>query len=351
MGYPINQPPEMESEVMSKIDAYETVTNAIIAVMEAGEAKWSSRWATALTGDPRRANGEGYQGINYFLLSMLGHERGYVSSTWMTFKQALDLGGAVRKGEKSAPVIFYKSYERENADGETDTIRMARLYHVFNVCQIDGLPDRFQPEAAKGGATERNPDAEAILRATGANIAEDGGNRAYYRPSTDSIHLPAFDAFLSTDDYLATLAHELCHWTGAKHRLDRNLNNEFGSRDYGAEELVAELGAAFVCNQLGVAGGHIESHASYLTSWIKTMKEDKRAIFRAAAAAQAAANMVLGRTEAKAAAEPKAEPSRETQLIQLRAASPKRGRVEQDTAEDCPLFAATNQPQFDLFAA
>jgi antirestriction protein ArdC len=131
------------------------------------------------------------------------------------------------------------------------------------------------------------------LRATGAAIAEDGGNRAFYNIGADSIHLPAFDAFLSTDDYLATLAHELCHWTGAKHRLDRPQLNRFGSPAYAEEELVAEIGAAFVCSRLGIAGNHINSHAGYVDSWLQALKADKKAIFRAAAAAQRAADMVL----------------------------------------------------------
>lgn len=288
----------------TKIDAYQTVTDAIVSAIEAGRGALRNRWIGTATGNPLRVTGDQYRGINAFTLGLIGWAQGYQSSHWMTFKQALDLGGAVRKGEKSSPVVFYKQLEVEregadgdSADGERDTIRMARLYRVFNVDQIDGLPDRFrlaEPTEALP-AKERNAAAEAVLRATGAKIAEDGGNRAFYNIGTDSIHLPAFDRFLSTDDYLATLAHELCHWTGAKHRLDRPQLNRFGSPAYAEEELIAEIGAAFVCNALGIAGEHIENHAGYVENWLQALKNDKRHIFKAAAAAQSAADIVLGK--------------------------------------------------------
>lgn len=286
----------------TKIDAYQTVTDAIVSAIEAGRGALRNRWLGTATGNALRVTGDEYRGINAFTLGLIGWAQGYQSAHWMTFKQALDLGGAVRKGEKSSPVVFYKQLEVERdgddgADGERETIRMARLYRVFNVDQIDGLPDRFRlaPPTEALPAKERNAAAEAVLRATGASIAEDGGNRAFYNIGADSIHLPAFDRFLSTDDYLATMAHELCHWTGAKHRLDRPQLNRFGSPAYAEEELVAEIGAAFVCNALGIAGEHVESHAGYVENWLQALKNDKRHIFKAAAAAQAAADMVLGK--------------------------------------------------------
>lgn len=345
-----------------KIDAYETVTAAIIEMMERGGAEWIKGWATSPAALPRRVTGEAYRGINQLLLGMIGADCGFTSPTWMTFKQAKELGGMVRKGEKSSPSIYFGTVEADKGEGagegageadgaEGRRIPFARLYRVFNVDQIDGLPDRFAPPpaAAPVNPDGRNSLAESILRATGAQIGEDGGNRAYYRPATDSIHLPHFDQFRSADDYLTTLAHELCHWTGAKHRLDRNLVNAFGSKDYAREELIAELGAAFVCNAIGVAGGHIESHAAYLASWIQCLREDKRAIFRAASAAQAAADLVLaGADAAKPAPKAKAEPSRAIQLAQLKAASPMRSIQPQDGMADAPLFAAAIQP--DLFA-
>lgn len=291
----------------TKIDAYQAVTDAIIEAIEAGGAKWTRGWIMSAAGNPLRVTGDNYRGINAFLLSLISGTRGFASPTWMTFKQAIDLGGAVRKGEKSSPVVFYKQLqvERDNdgaadgGEGERDTIRMARLYRVFNVDQIDGLPDRFKlaPVDVELPAKDRNDAAEAVLRATGARIAEDGGDRAFYDIGADSVHMPAFERFLTTDDYLATLAHELCHWTGAKHRLDRPQANMFGAPAYAQEELVAEIGAAFVCNSLGVAGEHIDNHAGYVQSWLKALRNDKRMIFKAAAAAQSAADMVLGKAD------------------------------------------------------
>lgn len=287
----------------NKPDTYQTVTDAIVAAIEAGQGELRNRWIGTGGGAPRRVTGDTYRGVNAFTLGLIGWAHGYQSPHWMTFKQATDLGGGVRKGEKSSPVVFYKQLEVErdrgdaaDGDGERDTIRMARLYRVFNVDQIDGLPDRFAvPAAPELPAKERNEAAEAVLRATGAKIEEDGGNRAFYNIMADSVHLPRFAWFLSTDDYLATMAHELCHWTGAKHRLDRPQLNRFGTPAYAEEELVAEIGSAFVCNALGIAGDHIESHAGYVESWLQALKNDKRAIFKAAAAAQAAADMVLGK--------------------------------------------------------
>ena len=345
-----------------KQNAYEVVTAALIDMMEKGGAQWAQRWMTSPAAMPHRVTGEAYRGINQLILGMIGADRGFQSPTWMTFKQAKELGGMVRKGESSSPVVFFSTIEKDGEgdqggeDGESRRIAFARLYRVFNVDQIDGLPDRFAviPAAPVATGNVRNEVAEAALRATGAKISEDGGNGAFYRPSTDSIHLPTFERFNTADDYLATLAHELCHWTGAAHRLDRKLLNKFGSKDYAREELVAELGAACVCNALGVAGPHIESHAAYLTSRMKSLKEDSRAIFRAASAAQAAADRGLGRVgvSAKPAAAPKAakaEPAREVQLAKLQAVSPLRSIQPQEGLADAPLFAAMIQP--DLFAA
>ncbi len=239
----------------TKVDAYQAVTDAIIEAIEAGGAQWSRGWLMNAAGNPLRVTGDQYRGINAFLLGLISGARGFTSPTWMTFKQAIDLGGGVRKGEKSSPVVFYKQLqvEREATDGaeegESDTIRMARLYRVFNVDQIDGLPERFklaEPDVELP-AKDRNEAAEAVLRATGARISEDGGNNAFYNIGSDSVHMPKFERFLSTDDYLATLAHELCHWTGAKHRLDRPQANSFGTPAYAQEELVALSGQSAPC--------------------------------------------------------------------------------------------------------
>ena len=281
---------------MATRDIHQEVTDQIVAAIEAGTRPWSCDWLQG--GLPRRSTGEHYRGINLILLGMVASNRGYASPTWLTFNQAKALGGCVRKGEKGAPIVFFKKLERTevNDAGEEETrgIPMLRGYTVFNVDQVDGLPTGFgAPELTTLPPKARDLAAERALRSSGATIREDGGSRAYYSRRDDSVHLPAFERFTSTGGFLATLAHELVHWTGAPSRLDRAKGKAFGDADYAFEELVAEIGAAFTCARLGVAGEHIESHAAYVGSWLRALKNDKRAIFRAAALAQSAADLVL----------------------------------------------------------
>ncbi|OYW48036.1 MAG: hypothetical protein B7Y36_08295 [Novosphingobium sp. 28-62-57] len=290
---------------MAKLDTYESVTNAIIARLESGVKPWAPRWITGGAGGgmvmPRRHNGECYRGINVLLLWATAEDRGYRAPTWMTFKQALELGGAVRKGEKGTMIVFFKKLkiteQNEAGEDQDKQIPMLRTYFVFNVEQIDGLPAKYYPaEVELVGGKDRDEAAEAALRSCGANILE-RGDKAFYVPSQDYVNMPSFDRFHTASGYLATLAHELVHWTGAKHRLDRDQKGAFGSKDYAAEELVAEIGAAFIGARLGFVGEHIDNHASYLASWLKALKNDKRAIFRAATMAQAAADMVLANAD------------------------------------------------------
>lgn len=297
---------------MAKLDTYEAVTNAIIARLEAGTKPWAPDWIAGGAGGgmimPRRHNGETYRGINVLLLWGAADIAGYRAPTWMTFKQALDLGGAVRKGEKSTTIVFFKkltvTQQNEAGQDEDRQIPMLRTYCVFNVEQIDGLPAEYYPAQVElVGGKERDEAAEAALRSCGADIRE-SGDRAFYSPGADFVNMPTFDRFKSVGGHLATLAHELCHWTGHKTRLDRAQKNAFGSKDYAAEELVAEIGAAFVGARLGIVGDHIDNHAAYLASWLKALKNDKRAIFRAASMAQAAADMVLANAGTQTAAAP-----------------------------------------------
>ncbi|WP_082545679.1 MULTISPECIES: ArdC family protein [unclassified Sphingomonas] len=287
---------------MSKIDLHQQITDQLVAAIEAGAKPWARPW-TAAGGSivPVRSNGEAYRGINVLLLWAAAMAKGYGSGRWMTFNQAKAFGGMVRKGEKATQIVFFKTLEVEaDKDGGSDEgegtrkVGMLRGYHVFNVDQIDGLPDRFAPApVAIVAGKERDAAAEAAIRSSGARIVEDGGERAYYHRGTDDIHLPAFDRFTTVGGYLATMAHEVVHWTGAPHRLDRTKGKAFGDADYAFEELVAEIGSAFVCARLGVAGEHIDNHAAYVGNWLQALKNDKRAIFRAASLAQAAADMVL----------------------------------------------------------
>lgn len=312
-----------------RADLYQAVTDRIIAALEAGTKPWARDWAGGLQ---LRACGKEYRGINQLLLSLTAMQGGYLSPYWLTFKQALDLGGSVRKGERSTEIVFYKQLtfeDRDQADagegeGEesgTRSVRLLRSYRVFNADQCDGLPDRFKGSQLATPGKQRDEAAEAALRSSGATIRE-GGVQAFYNPGGDFVQLPPFDLFASVGGYLATMAHELTHWTGHSSRLDRLKGSRFGSPDYAREELVAEIGAAFICARLGIAGEHIDNHAAYLASWLKVLRSDKRAIFTAAAQAQTAADLVLvnageGAEAIELEPTPAAEPERERELEQL----------------------------------
>lgn len=277
---------------MAKFDTYQDVTDAIIAQLEAGTKPWRMDWQNGGVSMPRRVTGDHYRGINVLLLWSSAMQQGLTGDRWMTFKQAAELGGSVRKGSKGTRIVFFKPLNiRDTATGEEKKIPMLRTYTVFNTDQIDGLPDKYAaaPIVPVAGI-ERDREAEAVLRSCGATITE-GGPSAFYTPATDVVTMPDFERFASSSGYLATLAHELCHWTGHKSRMDR-----FGANtrtNYAFEELVAEMGAAFVGARLGIIGEHIENHSAYLASWLKALKDDKRLIFKAASLAQQAADLVL----------------------------------------------------------
>ncbi len=273
-------------------DLYQEVTDRMIAALEAGTRPWQRDWLAA--GEPLRSTGQAYRGINFIMLSLAAQAEGFTHPTWLTFKQAQELGGNVRKGQRGTPIVFFKKLEVEAGEGEeARSIPMLRGYTVFNVEQCDGLAERFPAPAIDDlPAKARDERAEAALRATGATIIEQGG-QAFYSPAQDHIQLPLFAAFMSTGGYLATLAHELVHWTGAKHRLAREMSGGFGSPVYAREELVAEMGAAFICARLGIAGDHFDNHAAYIDNWLQVLRTDKKAVFKAAAAAQSAADYIL----------------------------------------------------------
>jgi antirestriction protein ArdC/energy-coupling factor transporter ATP-binding protein EcfA2 len=291
-----------------KFDGYQAITDKIVAALESGNAPWRKTWAGAVAFDPRRVTGERYRGLNVLLLAIAHHSGGYRSNVWMTYNQAIELGGAIdTKAQRSTMITFYKqialnSNDASDDDNEARTIPMLRVYNVYNADQITGLPERFAvPPQAAINPDERNAAAERRLRATGANIVEKGG-AAYYTPATDTITLPAFEAFESADAYLATMAHELIHWTSHKDRCDRTLS--MARTAYAFEELVAEIGAVFACNRIGVAGEHIDNHAAYLANWLEVLRNDKRAIFRAASLAQKACDFILPDDDADATPPP-----------------------------------------------
>ncbi len=236
-----------------------------------------------------------YSGCNVVLLWM-AQTAGYRTPRFLTFKQASGLGGNVRRGEHGTKVYFVKQLQvadRDGEEGETRSVPMMREYTVFNVDQCENIPDSIN--TAKPMRV-RNPDmrdelADEFLRSTGADIRE-GHGEATYVPSHDFISMPAFVAFKSADHFYNVAFHELTHWTGHKSRLDRDLKNRFGSCSYAAEELIAELGAAFLCAELGFDGD--VRNAGYIASWIGLLKADKRAFFTACSKASKAADYLRG---------------------------------------------------------
>jgi antirestriction protein ArdC len=226
--------------------------------------------------------------------------KGYAAPIWMTFKQALELGGHVRKGEKGSLVVYASSITRTETHADTGEeserdIPFLKGYTVFNVEQVEDLPAHYYaPATPRLDPVARMASVEAFFAATGASISH-GGNMAFYSPSQDRIQMPPFEAFRDAESYYATLAHETTHWTRHESRLNRDFGRKrWGDEGYAMEELVAELGSAFLCADLGLTPAVREDHASYVASWIKALKDDKRAIFTAASHAQRAADFLNG---------------------------------------------------------
>ena len=278
----------------AKRDTYQIITNKIIAALEEGTRPWFQPWGAAGAPiRPLRHNGVPYRGINTVLLWMAAQENGYSSPYWMTYKQGQELGGQVRKGERSSLVVYAGAIERTEQTSEGDEIErripFMKGYSVFNADQIDGLPAHFYAKIEpQGEPKERIAHADAFFANLGADIRE-GGNRAYYRIDEDFIQLPPFSAFVSAEAHAATLAHECCHWTRHPSRLDRDLGRKsWGDEGYALEEIVCELGSVFVAADLGLAAEPRDDHAAYIASWISILKNDKRAIFQAASHAEKA---------------------------------------------------------------
>jgi antirestriction protein ArdC len=279
-------------------DLYQSITEQIIEQLEKGVRPWHRPWsAPGASVLPLRHNGIAYRGVNILALWMAALAKGYRSPIWMTFRQALALGGCVRKGEKGSLTVFASTLHRpETEEGGEETlaaIHYLKAYTVFNVEQIDGLPQHYyaKPEPALAPQA-RIARAEAFFAAAGACLHH-GGSSAYYLPADDRIQMPAFEAFENPESYYATLAHEITHWTGHPSRLNRAFGEKHAADEaYAREELVAELGAAFLCAALDLAPVERLDHASYLDHWLRVLKADKRAIFAAAAHAQRAADFL-----------------------------------------------------------
>ena len=287
-----------------KADVYTRVTDKIVADLENGVRTWLKPWnaehAAGRITRPLRFNGTPYNGINVLMLWASAVERGFAAPIWMTFKQAKELGGHVRKGEKGSLVVYANTISRTEIDADTGEeeerdIPFMKGYTAFNVEQIEGLPAHFYAVAEPQlDPVERIDHAEAFFAATSADIRH-GGNQAYYAVGSDHVQMPPFEAFRDAESYYATLAHEVTHWTRHASRLERDFGRKrWGDEGYAAEELVAELGSAFLAADLELTPEVREDHAAYIGSWLKVLKNDKRAIFTAAAHAQRAADYLHG---------------------------------------------------------
>ena len=283
-----------------RFDIRQHITDKIVSAIERGPGDFRLPWHRSARNIMRPVNiasKKAYRGVNVVALWAYAEEFGYSSGTWGTYKQWSQAGAQVRKGEKAAFVVFYKELEVaaefETGDAETATRLFARATPVFAAEQVDGyqVPAIDAPPATVITPIEQ---AESFVAATCATIHH-GGTRAFYRPSTDSIHLPPREAFIGTktstpaESYYSTLCHELCHWTSHESRCHRQLGKRFGDQAYAMEELVAELGAAFLCADLRITDEPRADHAHYLASWLAVLKADKKAIFTAASKASKAA--------------------------------------------------------------
>jgi len=288
-----------------RVNLYDEVTARIVAELEAGRVPWVQPWGSAVAaglgpGLPRNAlTARSYSGVNILILWGAVIEHGFPNQGWLTFKQALEAGGCVRKGERGTTVVYADRFtpEAEKAraretGADAKAIPFLNRFTVFNIAQCEGLRPGFATDPAPLPEREIVPVAEEVIAASGVDFRI-GGPKAYYVPSLDFVQVPPQPAFFEQINYYRTCLHELTHATGHPSRLGRNLANPFGSKDYAREELVAEMGAAFLCAALGIAP--TVRHADYLASWLEVLREDNRAIFRAASAASKAADWLLAR--------------------------------------------------------
>ena len=290
--------------MQGKEDVYSRVTNRIIADLEKGELTWVQPWQAGHVAGPvsrpLRSVGIPYRGVNVLMLWAAAMEKNFSCPIWLTFKQAQELGGYVRKGEKGSLVVyastFKKKEEGEKGEEVEAEIPFMKGYTVFNVEQIEKLPAHYyaKTEPTHAEPLEKIARLESFFAATKADIRH-GGNRAFYRIDTDFIQMPELQSFHNIEGYYASAAHELTHWTRHKTRLDRDLGRKrFGDAGYAMEELVAEIGAAFLCADLCLTPEPREDHAAYIGTWLKALKNDKRAIFSAAGHAQRAVDYLQG---------------------------------------------------------
>jgi antirestriction protein ArdC len=294
---------------------YQTVTDRILSSLKAGVIPWEKPWkAPRFSGGPFPRNfltGKPYRGINVLLL----WSSDFSSPFWVTFKQAQELKGNVRKGERGTPIVFYKQLpedkKKQAAKDEDEDERAPFLlchYTVFNVEQCDGLklPELEPPTTSP--EIDEDELCEGIVKAwekrPALHLTSPAEYRAYYRPGTDSVHMPARSRFVNAPHYYSTLFHELVHSTGHESRLNRTFGDHFGDELYSKEELIAEMGAAFLCAIAGIANEHTDRNTTaYIQNWISKLEADNRLVIHAAASAQRAADCILGESfEAKSTA-------------------------------------------------
>jgi antirestriction protein ArdC len=280
---------------------YSEITQSIIEQLEQGAAPWIKPWKADSSADKNLVSQKPYQGINRLLLGMSSMVKGYSVPVWASYKQWESIGANVKKGEKGTKIVFYSPVTKQDKQtGDIEKYAVLKTYFVFNAAQVEGI-DIVPAEQTDKEFTAVELAEQRIIK-TGAAISH-GGDAAFYMPSADRIQLPHKSAFNSEANYYATAFHELAHWTGSKNRLDRDLDKgRFGNPAYAFEELVAEMSAAFLCSDYGIQGEL--RHAGYIGHWLKALREDSKAVFKAAALAQKAAdyiNMLDATAEALAA--------------------------------------------------
>ena len=289
-----------------RVNLYDEVTARIVGELEAGRVPWVQPWGKpggTAPGLPRNAlTARHYSGVNVLILWGAVIEHGFPSQGWLTFKQALEAGGAVRKGERGTTVVYADRFvpeaEKARAVETGDAAKMVpflKRFTVFNVAQCEGLRPGLAPDPIPLPERDIVPVAESVIAASGVAFRI-GGSQAFYVPASDYVQVPPQPAFFDQINYYRTALHELTHATGHPARLDRKLTTGFGTKDYAREELVAEMGSAFLCAALGIVP--TVRHADYLGSWLDVLREDNRAIFRAASAASKAADWLLDRQRA-----------------------------------------------------
>lgn len=268
------------------MNIHQDITNRILTAMKSGTLPWIKPWSSMGSGAmPRNAiTQRAYSGCNVPLLWLTAQESGYASNLWATYQQAKAAGGQVRGGSKATRVVYAATFEKESDAGKVEHIPFLKAFSVFNIAQIDGL-ESLQPKPAPVNPETRDAQCDEFLRLTMADIRH-GEGRAYYRPEHDFIMLPPFETFNSASGYYATALHELTHWTKLERRCNRGFENKFGTEAYAMEELVAELGAAFMCAEFGYDA--TTQHAAYIQSWIKLLEGNPRAFVTAASKASAA---------------------------------------------------------------